>query len=296
MREYIKNCKIHQLRHFSNELTWVDILRLDLLHPVVSGNKWFKLQYYLKEALATNQNKIATFGGAYSNHIVATAFVAKERGLQSMGFIRGEMNGDLTPTLIQARNYGMQLLFIDRDRYRNKEQIIKEWDQRGIYWIMEGGYGIAGARGAAEILTIFDTSKYTHILCAVGTGTMMAGLIKGAKTHQQVIGISALKNHFQLENEVRLLLNPLENQPSFSLLHDYHFGGYAKHPAELTAFMKTTWQTEQLPTDIVYTSKLLFAAKDLIKKNYFPPESKLLLIHSGGLQGNHSLLPDSLPF
>lgn len=296
MKEYLQNCKLQQLNHFSTELVRVDILRIDLLHPVVSGNKWFKLQYYLQEALDTHKNKIATFGGAYSNHIVATAFAAKEMGLASIGFIRGEMLPELSPTLLQAQKYGMELRFIDRTLYRNKEKIIQEWNQPGLYWIMEGGYGVTGAKGAADILTILDTSQYTHILCAVGTGTMMAGLIKRARANQQVIGISVLKNHFGLEKEVRWLLNPQENQQLFSILHDYHFGGYAKHPEELITFIKDTWLTEQVPTDIVYTSKLLFATKDLIKRNYFPPESKLLLIHSGGLQGNNFLQPERLPF
>ena len=296
MKEYIQNIKIQKLGHFSNELISTDILRLDLLHPVVSGNKWFKLQYYLQEALDTDKNTVASFGGAYSNHIVAMAFAAKEMGLQSIGVIRGEAATTLSPTLLQAKEYGMELRFVDRERYRNKEKMIQEWNDSGLYWINEGGYGPIGAKGAADILTILDTSPYTHILCAVGTGTMMAGLIKTARPRQEVVGISVLKNHIALEDEIRWLLGPAEKQRSFSLLHDYHFGGYAKHPPGLIAFMRDTWLTEKVPTDIVYTSKLLFAVKDLIEKNYFPPGSKLLLVHSGGLQGNKSLEPDRLPF
>jgi len=296
MKEYIQNIKIQKLGHFSNELISTDILRLDLLHPVVSGNKWFKLQYYLQEALDTDKNTVASFGGAYSNHIVAMAFAAKEMGLKSIGVIRGEAATTLSPTLLQAKEYGMELRFVDRERYRNKEKMIQEWNDSGLYWINEGGYGPIGAKGAADILTILDTSPYTHILCAVGTGTMMAGLIKTARPRQEVVGISVLKNHIALEDEIRWLLGPAEKQRSFSLLHDYHFGGYAKHPPGLIAFMRDTWLTEKVPTDIVYTSKLLFAVKDLIEKNYFPPRSKLLLVHSGGLQGNKSLEPDRLPF
>ena len=296
MKEYIQNIKIQKLGHFSNELISTDILRLDLLHPVVSGNKWFKLQYYLQEALDRDKNTVASFGGAYSNHIVAMAFAVKEIGLQSIGVIRGEAASPLSPTLLQAKEYGMELRFVDRERYRNKEKMIQEWNDSGLYWINEGGYGPIGARGAADILTIVDTSPYTHILCAVGTGTMMAGLIKTANPWQEVVGISVLKNHIVLEDKIRCLLGPAEKQRSFSLLHDYHFGGYAKHPPGLIAFMRDTWLTEKVPTDIVYTSKLLFAVKDLLEKNYFPPGSKLLLVHSGGLQGNKSLEPDRLPF
>lgn len=296
MREYIQNCKLDKLLCVSTRTIQTDILRLDLLHPIVSGNKWFKLQYYLEEALMAKKHTIASFGGAYSNHIVALAYAAKEKGLQSIGFIRGEMVDEFNPTLLQAKVYGMKLAFIDRNQYRNKELIIQQQDQLGIYWIMEGGYGIPGAKGAANILTVADTRQYSHILCAVGTGTMMAGLIKGAGADQQVIGISVLKNHFGLENEIRLLLTDTEKQRSFSILHDYHFGGYAKHPKELINFMKEIWLAERIPTDIVYTSKLLFAIDDLIKKNHFPPGSRLLLIHSGGLQGNSSLSPGTLPF
>ena len=296
MKEYIQNIEIQKLGHFSNDLISTDILRLDLLHPVVSGNKWFKLQYYLQEALDTGKTTVASFGGAYSNHIVAMAFAAKEMGLQSIGVIRGEAASILSPTLLQAKEYGMELRFVDRERYRNKEKMMQEWNNLGLYWINEGGYGPIGAKGAADILTILDTSRYTHIICAVGTGTMMAGLIKTAGSWQAVVGISVLKNHVALENEIRWLLGPAEKQRSFSLLHDYHFGGYAKHPPGLIAFMRDMWLTEKVPTDIVYTSKLLFSVKDLIEKNYFPPGSKLLLIHSGGLQGNKSLEPDRLPF
>jgi len=274
----------------------VAILRLDLLHPVVSGNKWFKLQYYLQDALATQKNTIATFGGAWSNHIVATAYAAREAGLKSIGFIRGEVVTAPSPTLLQAMSYGMELVFINRERYRNKESIIREQDRTGFYWIMEGGYGELGARGAAEIARVADTTSYTHIFCAAGTGTMLAGLIKSAAPHQQLTGISVLKNHLGLEKEVRCLLPHTEKQSPFSIIHDYHFGGYARHPEELILFMKKTWLTEGVPTDIVYTSKLLFAAKDLVEKKHFPPGSRLLLIHSGGLQGNGSLLPSTLPF
>jgi len=215
MKEYIQNIKIQKLGHFSNDLISSDILRLDLLHPVVSGNKWFKLQYYLQEALDTGKTTVASFGGAYSNHIVAMAFAAKELGLQSIGVIRGEADSTLSPTLLQAKEYGMQLRFVDRERYRNKEKIMQEWNNPGLYWINEGGYGPIGAKGAADILTILDTSRYTHIVCAVGTGTMMAGLIKTAGSRQAVVGISVLKNHVALENEIRWLLGPTEKQRPF---------------------------------------------------------------------------------
>jgi 1-aminocyclopropane-1-carboxylate deaminase len=296
MKDCLPNCRIQHLPTFSSNEIGVDILRLDLLHPIVSGNKWFKLQYYLQDALQTGKSTIASFGGAYSNHIVATAFAAKEAGLKSLGYIRGESTTHLSHTLLDARNYGMELVFVDREQYRRKEEMIQQSNDLALYWIMEGGYGILGAKGAADILHEIDITSYTHILCAVGTGTMMAGLVKAALPHQQVMGISALKNNTSLADSVNALHDNAESGKQFSIIHDYHFGGYAKHPEALLQFMQQTWLAEQLPTDIVYTSKLLFAAKDLVAKKHFAPGSRLLLIHSGGLQGNRSLPPDTLYF
>ncbi len=296
IRECLQNIKVQHLPSFSAKNMPVDILRLDQLHPVVSGNKWFKLQYYLQDTIASKKTTVATFGGAYSNHIVATAYAAKEAGLQSLGYIRGEKPNKLSLTLQNAIEYGMQLAFIDRKMYRDKEWVIQQNNDPQFYWIMEGGYGDLGSKGAADILKPVDTSGYSHILCAVGTGTMLSGLVRAALPGQQVIGISVLKDHFGLEKEVNALLDEDSKKKKFSIHHHYHFGGYAKHPPELIAFMRETWLQEQLPTDIVYTSKLLFAAKKLIAGDYFPGGARVLLIHSGGLQGNTSLPPNTLPF
>lgn len=296
MKKNIDKITIQPLPHFSNRGVLADILRLDLLHPVVSGNKWFKLQYYLADALDSGQATVATFGGAYSNHIVATAYAANEMGLKSMGYIRGEIPEKYNSTLSQAMDYGMELQFIERNAYRDKATIMQKEKLPGVYCIMEGGYGKTGAKGAGDIMAIADTQPYTDIVCAVGTGTMMAGLVQRAAPHQKITGISVLKNHLALKNEVKALLDEADKEKNFTILHDYHFGGYAKHPAELIAFMNTLWLTERLPTDMVYTAKLLFAVQDLINKDYFPAGSRLLLIHSGGLQGNNSLPAGSLLF
>ncbi|MEO7530249.1 MAG: pyridoxal-phosphate dependent enzyme [Sediminibacterium sp.] len=292
----LQNSKIQSLPSLSAKGVSVDILRLDLVHPVISGNKWFKLQYYLQDAIHTGKTTIASFGGAYSNHIVATAFAAKEADLQSIGFIRGERGATLSPTLQNAIKYGMQLVFVERDLYRNKQLIIQQNSDSQFYWIMEGGYGKLGSKGAADILKLANTSLYTHILCAAGTGTMLSGLIRSSLPYQELIGISVLKNHTEMENDVRALLSEGENKKHFSIIHDFHFGGYAKHPRELIAFMEDTWSKEKLPTDIVYTAKLLFAAKQLIVAGHFRSGARVLLIHSGGLQGNASLPPNTIPF
>lgn len=289
MLEALKNIITQKVEGWSNEALQADVLRLDLLHPVVSGNKWFKLRYYLEDALAQQKTTIVSFGGAYSNHIVATAFACKNAGLRSVGIIRGEAPAVLSHTLQAANEYGMELIFVSREAYRNKAQLQQELDRTGWYWVGEGGYGIMGAEGAATLLGTTDFNLYTHIICATGTGTMMAGCIKACLPHQQVIGISVLKGHDSLQQEIEALLTTGERNKNYRFLHQYHFGGYAKHPQELIGFMNQLYRQEAIPTDMVYTGKLFFAVSDLIRKNFFHPESRLLLIHSGGLQGNLSL-------
>ncbi len=273
----------------------IDLLRLDLIHPVISGNKWYKLRYYLEDAIDKGFTEIASFGGAYSNHIVATACACQERNIKSVGFIRGEQTNPLSHTLQAAISYGMQLEFINRTQYQNKQIIIEQNADQTRYWIPEGGYGILGAKGATSILDEVDLRKYTHIVAAVGSGTMIAGILNGTMSHQTVIGISSQKNNFSLDNEVLQLTAP-ENQYRLKMNHNYHFGGFAKHPSDLLDFMVEFWNKEMIPTDIVYTGKLLFAITDLLQKQYFKQGDKVLVIHSGGLQGNLSLPENSLPF
>lgn len=274
----------------------VNVLRLDQVHPIISGNKWFKLRYFIEEAKALAKDTIATFGGAYSNHIVATAFGCKEAGLKSFGLIRGEKPPQLSPSLMEALKHGMQLIYVSREAYKNKAYIIHQYAQENWYWVNEGGYGVQGMMGAKEILITADTSSYTHIVCACGTGTTLAGLLAAALPDQTCIGISSLKGYVNLEKDVMDLLPVQHQSKSCEIFHDYHFGGYAKHPVELINWMNELWQAEQLPTDIVYTSKLMFAVKDLIEKNYFTSKDKLLIIHSGGLQGNRSVTHGTLEF
>ena len=270
----------------------LDILRLDKMHAIISGNKWFKLKYYFHEAIAANAAVIGTFGGAYSNHIVAAAFACKEAGIKSIGIIRGEEPVVLSDALQDAKDYGMQLYFVNRASYKDTEIIKQHFEN--VYWINEGGYGITGERGAAEILSFAKNNiEYTHIICAVGTGTMMAGISMSAKANQEVIGVSVMKGNYELHEKVNDLLDKSYVNKSFKIVHDYHFGGYAKHPPELIQFMNETWLHHQLPTDIVYTAKTFFAAKQMIINNTIHRGSNVLLIHSGGLQGNRSL-PDNM--
>ncbi|MEO6071525.1 MAG: pyridoxal-phosphate dependent enzyme [Chitinophagaceae bacterium] len=274
----------------------VDVLRLDVIHPIISGNKWFKLKFYLQEALDQNKKTIITFGGAYSNHIVATAAGAQAFGLNSIGIIRGEKPTDYSPTLLQAQEFGMQLLFQDRITYRTKllpKSLAESHQLKESYLINEGGYGLQGMAGAETILQECATAQYTHVLGAAGTGTMLAGLIAGTQVSQECIGISVLKNNFSIKDEIKALL-PLPKD--FIILHEYHFGGYAKKNNELFQFMNKWYVQTEIPTDFVYTGKVFFALNDLIIKNYFAPNSKLLVVHSGGLQGNRSLPKGTLIF
>ncbi len=272
-------------------------LRLDQIHPVISGNKWFKLKYYIEKAKAEGKDHIVTFGGAYSNHIIATAAAGKLHDLKTTGIIRGERPGNLSYTLLEAEKYGMELLFISRDDYQNKNlpSTIKD-ESDAIYLINEGGYGIDGANGAKEILSYCSKEDYSHIACAVGTSTMMAGLVKSGLPDQKVIGVSVLKNNMSLENDLCNLLLPVEQKKKFQIIHNYHFGGYAKYTTELIYFMNEFYKGTSIPTDFIYTGKLFYAILDMLRNDSFADCSNILIIHSGGLQGNLSLAAGTLIF
>lgn len=272
----------------------LSVLRTDLIHPVISGNKWFKLKYYLADALQLGYKTIGSFGGAYSNHIVALAAAAKLNGLKAVGIIRGEANN--SPTLREAKDWGMKIINVSREIYKERQNLMDTFpDQQDIYWVDEGGYGTLGAKGASSILSVKDCSEFSHIVCACGTGTMIAGLIMGGHEFQKIIGISVLKNNKQLEESIaKLLPESLHNR--ITCVHDYHFGGYAKHPGLLINYMNNVYHRTHIPTDIVYTSKLFYATEDLINRQYFGKEANILVIHSGGLQGNRSLSKNTLCF
>lgn len=276
----------------------VDVLRLDLVHPVVSGNKWFKLKEYLKDAKEKNKKVLVTFGGAYSNHIVATAAAAQIEGFKSIGIIRGERPLVLSYTLSSAKDYGMEMFFTSREDYKLKTipgEIFNKYNSEELLLIPEGGYGEKGMLGAADILLQIDVSSYSHIITAVGTGTTLAGITVAANPLQKAIGISVLKNNFSLQQEIERLL-PKEKHSSFKLLHEYHFGGYAKYTENLFLFMNEFYNKTGIPTDFVYTGKAFYAVAELAIKGYFSSDDKVLIIHTGGLQGNLSLPKGKLIF
>lgn len=284
------NPSIQEIAYLNNATTNVDILRIDEIHAIVSGNKWYKLRFYIEQALIEKANKLASFGGPYSNHLVALAFAAKENNLKCIGYVRSNEGEPITPTLQDAIHYGMELKFLGRTQFQEKKEAIITASKLNsfdtTYYIDEGGYGMIGAKGASTILNE-SCSLYDYIVCAVGTGTMIAGIVHAAKENQQVIGIPVLKNEGTIVHEIKAIMN--NPTKAFTLLHQFHEGGYAKTTPRLIEFMNHLWEHSKIPTDIVYTGKLLFAVYQLVKAQYFATNSKVLVIHSGGLQGNRSL-------
>lgn len=270
---------------FPNSIS-VYIKREDLIHPYISGNKFRKTKYNLLQAKAENQETLLTFGGAFSNHIAAVAFAGKEHGFKTIGIIRGDELGDKiseNPTLQFAQDCGMQLEFVSRKDYRLKNEIdfIEKLKQKfgAFYLLPEGGTNELAVKGCEEILTK-DDAKFDYICTSVGTGGTISGIINSILPHQKVLGFPALKGDF-LKNEIR---NFVKNE-NWELITDYHFGGYGKVNPELITFINQFYKENQIPLDPIYTGKMVFGVIDLIRKNYFPKNSKILMIHTGGIQG-----------
>lgn len=275
----------------------LSILRLDKIHPEVSGNKFFKLFYFLKKAIG-EQKKIITFGGAYSNHLAATSKACNLYKIKCIGIVRGGEPKKLSHTLLFCKEQGMQLVFISREGYKkkytteHKTELANRFGEHIL--IPEGGYNKEGAEGAAMIPGLYSNKDFTHICCPVGTATTLAGLTKSSLSGS-IIGFSALKNLNDFESRMQFLLTATINKKYF-LVNDYHFGGYAKKTPELISFMNRFHEEFSIPTDFVYTGKMMFGVLDLVKKNYFREGSKVLCIHTGGLQGNLSLPTGTLNF
>ncbi len=267
----------------------VYIKREDLLHEYISGNKFRKLKYNILEAKKQNKKTLLTFGGAFSNHITATAYAGKLFGFKTIGIIRGnELAKDLektlatNPSLQFATKQGMQFEFISRTEYRNKTTpnfIKKLQTQFGdFYLIPEGGTNQLAIKGCSEILTEKDTI-FNNITVAVGTGGTIAGIVNSSKKHQKIIGFPALKGDF-LKTEIEKLTNK-----KFTLINEFHFGGFAKINEELIRFINNFKEKYSIALDPIYTGKMFFAIDKLIQKGYFTENSKILAIHTGGLQG-----------
>ncbi|MBK0378279.1 1-aminocyclopropane-1-carboxylate deaminase/D-cysteine desulfhydrase [Mucilaginibacter segetis] len=280
------NSPVHQIKNhlFDEKGLQVFIKRDDMIHPVISGNKWRKLKYVLKKAQDEGKNHLVTFGGAYSNHLVATAAAAAKFGFKATGIVRGEeVDND---SLFLCRLHGMQLQFIDRETYRDKNAIFHKYfaNDSDAFFIDEGGASAEGVKGCAELIDELPET-YDHIFCACGTGTTAAGIINGIsqnKVQTQFNGIPVLKNGGFIKNEIdQYLATPL----TYHLHTQYHFGGYAKTTPELIAFVKSFVADTGILIEPVYTAKMLYALFDLAAKNRFKYGSRILAIHTGGLWG-----------
>ncbi len=285
---------------FSQKQVSVSVLRLDKIHPVVSGNKLFKLHYFLQDALASKHKTILSFGGAYSNHLAATAFACKALHLKSIGIVRGEQPAKLSPTLLECINDGMQIKFISRQDYNAKvdpeliSTLLNEFGDCII--IPEGGYHPMGAMGAALIMDLINKNNYTHICTATGTATTLAGLLMASGPEQTIISIPVLKGMTDINERIKYLAGLKTAPQNLQILSGYHFDGYAKKNNQLIQFMNDSWQQYQLPLDFVYTAKMFYGITDCIKNDRFYKDSKVLCLHTGGLQGNKSLPLNTLLF
>ncbi|MEP0366487.1 MAG: pyridoxal-phosphate dependent enzyme [Cyclobacteriaceae bacterium] len=261
--------------------------RDDLIHPEIMGNKWRKLKYNLDEAKKLGKQTLLTFGGAFSNHIAATAAAGREYGFHSIGIIRGdELNENSNPTLQKAAENGMQFEFVSRESFRElKNDLIAVQEAHpDAYILPEGGTNPLAIKGAAEIVTEIDV-KYDFIVCPVGTGGTMAGILNALPSEKKVIGISSLKGAW-IQGEFQELLHQNQiKKKNWEMLEGYHFGGYGKTDDTLINFINHFQNAHKIQLDPIYTGKMMFGVYDLIKKGFFPSKSKIMVLHTGGLQG-----------
>ncbi len=267
------------------------IKRDDHIHPAISGNKWRKLKYNLLAAKEQEHHTLLTFGGAYSNHIAAVAAAGKEWQFKTIGIIRGEEHLPLNPTLEQARQNGMQFKYIDRNMYREKEspemlEQLKRLYGR-FYLLPEGGTNSLALKGCAEMIEEIEPSSYDFVCAPCGTGGTLAGLTAGLNRRKQLLGFPALKGGSFLKEEIDRLTEEYNGQiyHNFQLITGYHFGGYAKWTPDLLNFIRIFKDTTGIPLDPIYTGKMFYGLYDLMEKGWFKPGSRILAIHTGGLQG-----------
>ena len=278
---------------YNKDIT-LSMLRMDKVHPIISGNKIFKLKYYLEQAREMSK-KIITFGGAYSNHLVATAAICEEFQIDCIGKVRGERPKILSPSLEYCLSHGMTLEFINRDQYDKEDEELRlnDFKLKNYLLIPSGGSGKEGLRGIGEIKSFYN-DNYTHVICPTGTATTIAG-ISLVSTIECIIGINITKDKQDIYNRISKLISPNKSK-KISIINDYNFGGYARSTSDLFLFMNKFYEKTSIPTDFVYTGKMMFGVIDMIKKDFFKSGSKILCLHTGGLQGNLSLPHQKLIF
>jgi 1-aminocyclopropane-1-carboxylate deaminase len=267
------------------------VLRTDLNHPHISGNKLYKLKYNLQAACRANKGILLTFGGAFSNHIAAVAAAGKTYGFKTIGVIRGENYESLNPTLQFATDQGMQLEYVSRELYRQKEELlqyVKHKYGETVFLIPEGGSNELGILGCKEIVKHIPID-FDHIVCPCGTGTTLTGIILSLKSVQQALGFQILKAPHYIHQEVtRQLKVSGQAKTNWSVFDNYHFDGYAKIKAELTAFIEKFESNHRIPLDPIYTGKMMYGLYDLIGQGHFKKGETIIAVHTGGLQGKSS--------
>lgn len=275
---------------YSPHVQNVSMLRLDEVHPVVSGNKWYKLKENIKYAQSNGLDTILTFGGPYSNHLIATAYACKQAGLKSIGIVRGAwVKDNLTPTLQDCTATGMELQFVSKEIYAQKEEdnylcSLKE-DYPNAHIVPEGGANKLGVEGIAA-LSDYILPEYSHICVSVGTGTTMAGLLSVLSSSAKCYGYAPMKGGAYIADDIIQLS---ESSIEFNIFDEWHFGGFGKSNDELLQFMNIFYDINDIPLDIVYTSKMMYGIQEQIQQGYFPGSANILCIHTGGLQGNVSV-------
>lgn len=268
------------------------VKREDTLHTEISGNKWHKLKYNIDEMKRQGFDLAASFGGPFSNHLHALSFAGKELGFKTIGFVRGEVQQPLNPTLQDATNWGMQLIPVSREVYRQKnkleliEKLIAPFSP--CYVIPEGGANKLAVKGCSELAEIISQQALDiDVICApCGTGATLAGLVSGASV-KKILGFSALKNNHDLEGDINALLTECgtSEKQNWQLIHDYHFGGFAKITSELVVFMDEWLEQTGITLDPIYTAKMFYGICDMIKKGCFKKGEHIVALHTGGLQG-----------
>lgn len=274
---------------YGGKVAELAMLRLDVIHKDVSGNKWYKLKYNIEHCLRNDYQSILTFGGAYSNHLAATAAIARLAGIQSIGIVKGKYAETvLTPTLTFCLQQGMQLEFATNEEYALKYD--GDWLQTfsarypGTCIIPEGGANDCGVAGAAEIAELIP-GDYTHVAVSVGTGSTLAGVAKAVSPGVQVIGFAPMKGGTYLQDNISKWVA----RSNFIVYDDWYFGGFGKHTPGLLHFMNDFYLQLNIPLDMVYTAKMMYGLREQILNGLYDKQAKILCLHTGGLQGNVSL-------
>ncbi|MGZ5246401.1 MAG: 1-aminocyclopropane-1-carboxylate deaminase/D-cysteine desulfhydrase [Flavitalea sp.] len=292
----IENAIVQKLNHpdLINTGISMDIIRFDRIHPVISGNKYFKLKVSLDKALQHKKKGILTFGGAWSNHLLATAAACRELGLRSIGIIRGERPANPSESLLDLESMGMKLIFISREEFKRRQfEVIQSYFPEYIV-VPEGGAHEEGVIGAAEMVKYIPQQDYDLICCAIGTATMMSGIVQQAKI--PVLGFSSLKLPDTETNTITQTIESYAPGADYSICYDYHFGGFGKTTPSLFSFMNELYHHTKIPTDIVYTGKMIYGLFDMARNKKIQEGSRIIILHSGGLQGNRSVKNGALDF